>query len=243
VVGLLRLGSSRSLDGLLRRPRKIPGGARSAMACPICNKRKAERFCPAKGEKICAVCCGTEREVTIDCPTECTYLVAAHRYEEEHRKPVSPEEVPYRDVEFSPDLIHELRPVVSGLGYTILKFAAAQPSLVDADALKALEALAETYRTLTSGIYYEKPPEAPLPNALYQELAKMIQDFKQHEADSAGFSRLKDTDVFHLLVFLLRVGRYRTNGRPRSRGFLEFLRAQYPHATDLARAQSRIIAP
>ena len=35
------------------------------MSCPICEKRKASRFCPAKAEKICAVCCGTEREVYV----------------------------------------------------------------------------------------------------------------------------------------------------------------------------------
>ena len=40
------------------------------MSCPICEKRPPKRFCPAKGEKICAVCCGREREVTIDCPPD-----------------------------------------------------------------------------------------------------------------------------------------------------------------------------
>lgn len=211
------------------------------MVCPICNKRKAERYCPAKGEKICAVCCGTEREVTIDCPTDCPYLIAAHRYEEEHRKPVPAAEVPFPDAQFSSDLIHEHRPVVSALGYAILKFAAAQPSLVDADALAALGALAETFRTLRSGIYYEKPPDAPLPHALYGELAKMMQELKQQDAERAGFTRVKDTEIFYLLVFLLRVGKYRTNGRPRARGFLEFLRAQYPEAPE--REPSRIIVP
>ena len=213
------------------------------MSCPICNKRKATRYCPAKGEKICAVCCGTEREVTIDCPVDCAYLVAAHRYEEEHRKPIAPSEVPFPDVEFPSDLVHERRDVVSGLGYTILKFGVAQPALVDADAMAALGALAETHRTLISGIYYEKPPEAALAGTLYGELAKILEDFKQREADRAGFTRLKDTDIFHLLVFLLRVGRSRTNGRPRTRGCLEFLRAQFPQAPELARAQSRIITP
>src|SRR5262249_16974412 len=43
------------------------------VSCPICEKRKGARFCPAKGEKICAICCGTEREVTIDCPVHCSY--------------------------------------------------------------------------------------------------------------------------------------------------------------------------
>jgi len=212
------------------------------MPCPICSKRKPERFCPAKGEKICAVCCGTEREVRIDCPAHCTYLVAAHRYEDEHRKPVAAGELPFPDVEFSPDLIHEQRPVVSGLGYTILKFAANQPSLVDADAIAALSALAETYRTLGSGLYYERPPEAALPRALYSELMKFIQEFKQQDAERAGFSSLKDTQVFYLLVFLLRVARNRTNGRPLSLRFLGFLRAQFPQGvTD--REAPRIIVP
>ena len=211
------------------------------MSCPICNKRKPERYCPAKGEKICAVCCGTEREVTIECSSDCAYLVAAHRYEDEHRKPVPAGEVPFPDVEFSSDVIHERRPVVSGLAYTLLKFAAGQPALVDADAMAALGALAETYRTLGSGIYFERPPAAALPQGLYAELAKFIQEFKQPHAEHAGFSSLKDTEVFYLLLFLLRVGRSRTNGRPRTRRFLEFLRAQFPRTAE--REQPRIITP
>ncbi len=212
------------------------------MPCPICSKRKPERFCPAKSEKICAVCCGTEREVTIDCPTHCTYLTAAHRYEDEHRKPAAAEELPFPDVEFSPDLIHDLRPVVSGLGYSILKFATGQPSLVDADAIAALSALADTYRTLGSGLYYEKLPEPVLPHALYSELVKFIQEFKQQDAERAGFTSLKDTQVFYLLAFLLRVARNRSNGRPRSRRFLEFLRAQFQHGIT-EREAPRIIVP
>jgi hypothetical protein len=198
------------------------------VSCPICNKRKAERFCPAKGEHICAVCCGTEREVTLDCPSDCPYLIAAHRYEDEHRKPLPVSQVPFPDVEFSPDLIHEHRPMVSGLGLTILQFAAAQASLTDAEVIAAASALAETYRTLGSGIYYEKPPEAALPHLLYGELVKFIQDFKKQGAERAGFPPVKDTQIFHLLIFLLRVGTRQTNGRPRSKRFLEFLRAQYP---------------
>ena len=61
------------------------------MSCPICEKRRAERFCPAKAEKICAVCCGKEREVTITCPTDCAYLISAHRYEREHPRDIPAE--------------------------------------------------------------------------------------------------------------------------------------------------------
>src|SRR5580704_16358476 len=110
------------------------------MLCPICNKRKAERFCPAKGEKICAVCCGTEREVTIDCPADCGYLIAAHRFELRQDRPLPISEVPFPDIEISPNLIHEYRGVISGLAFAILKSAAEQPAIVDADTFAALHA-------------------------------------------------------------------------------------------------------
>jgi hypothetical protein len=212
-------------------------------SCPICKKRRPERFCPALGEKICAICCGTEREATLDCPSDCPYLLAAHRYEQEHRKPLPESELPFSDVQFSPDLIYERQPLFSGLAYAIAKFASEHRELADPDVLLALTALAETYRTLLSGIYYEKPPAAPLPAGLYAALANFIQDYKKQEAERSGFSTLKDTEIFYVLVFLARLGRTRTNGRPRARIFLEFLRAQFPQAEELQPAPSRIILP
>ncbi len=213
------------------------------MICPICNKRPAKRFCPAKGEKICAICCGTEREVTIDCPPDCPYLISARRYENEHRKPITAEQVPYREVQFPADLVQERSDVVSGMGLTILKFAAENKALDDSGAMEALGALAETYRTLGTGIYYEKPPDAPVARALYAELSQFLQDFKKQESERTGFSSLKDSQIFYLLIFLLRVARLETHPRPRSRAFLDFLRAQFPRTTETEKEVSRIVMP
>ena len=44
------------------------------MACPLCEKRKPKRPCPARGDLICARCCGEQREVSIECPFDCSYL-------------------------------------------------------------------------------------------------------------------------------------------------------------------------
>jgi hypothetical protein len=213
------------------------------MSCPICEKRKAKRWCPAKGEKICAVCCGTEREVTIDCPSDCPYLVAARRYEEEHRKRLSPDELPYPDVEIPAEVLADRQAILADLSFAILWFAKENAGLVDQDVLVALGALAETYRTLAAGIYYEKPPDAALPHALYLQLGEAVQELKQEEMQRAGFTALKDTDVFYLLVFLLRVGRHQTNGRPRARAFLGFLQARFPMVSEVQQADSRIITP
>jgi hypothetical protein len=211
--------------------------------CPICNKRRAERYCPAKGETICAIDCGTGREVTIDCPSDCAYLLAAHRWEESHPKPLPENEMPFPDVSFPADLVHTRQAALSGLGYTVLIYSAEQRSLADADVFAAAQAMAETYRTLLSGIYYEKPPEGPVAAGLYMAIAKFIEDEKKREAGQPQLSPLKDSEIFHLLVFFLRIGRLRSNGRPRTRAFIEFLRAQFPRELGLAKEEPRIIMP
>jgi hypothetical protein len=107
------------------------------MSCAICEKRPPKRFCPAKGEKICAICCGEGREVAIDCPIDCSYLIAAHRYEDEHRKPTPREEFPYPDLQFPVDFVYEKWPVVAGLGGTIHRFQLENKELNDAESLLA----------------------------------------------------------------------------------------------------------
>src|SRR6185437_7281943 len=162
-----------------------------AVSCPICEKRKPKRFCPAKGEKTCAICCGTYREVTIDCPVDCPHLIAARRYEIAHREPLAAENFPFPDVQFSIEIIRRNGDALSGIGLTILNFAQENQVTRDPEILAAVRALAETYRTLESGIYFERPPEAPLPRALYAQLAQFLQEFKQQEAQQMGFSKLK----------------------------------------------------
>ena len=212
------------------------------MSCPICEKRKAARFCPAKGEKICAVCCGTEREVSIDCPSDCAYLVAAHRYENEHQRSL-PADTPLLDEKIPQDIVYTHQQLMAALAFSIAKFCAVQPAAVDNDVLAALQALAQTYKTLTSGIIYEKQPDAPLPRELYAALAAFLAEIKKQQAERAASASLKDTEIFYLLVFLYRMGLLRTNGRSRSRRFIEFLRGQFPQAPELKRDESRIIVP
>jgi hypothetical protein len=210
--------------------------------CPICAKRRPERFCPARGESICAPCCGREREVTLDCPPDCAYLIAAHRYEQEHRKPLAESEIPFPGVEFSSRLIYDREPFLSELAFTISQFAANRPELTDEQTLTAIHTLGETYRTLVSGIYYEKPPSMQPAAGLYATLASFIQEYKKKESERVGFSVLRDSEIFYALVFLARLIRNWTNGRPRARIYLQVLRGQFA-AQDLQPEPSRIIAP
>ncbi len=212
------------------------------MTCPICRKRKATRYCPAKGEQICPVCCGTEREVTISCPADCAYLIAAHRYEDEHKRAM-PADTPFIEERLPPDIVHSQQQLMSLLAFQIAKFASAESTATDPDVLAAIAALAGTYKTLQSGLLYERIPEIPVQRDLYLALTKFLDEIKKEAAEKGNSSAVKDASVFHVAVVLYRMGTLRSNGRPRSRRFIEFLRGQFPQAEEAKRDEPRIIVP
>ncbi|HWZ99157.1 MAG TPA: hypothetical protein VN025_15480 [Candidatus Dormibacteraeota bacterium] len=212
------------------------------MSCPICEKRKEGRFCPAKGEKICAVCCGTEREITIDCPSDCAYLASAHRYEDQHKRAI-PVDTPFLEERLPEGTLHVHQPLMAALAFTIAKTCMSQPTATDPDVLAALRSLAETYKTLISGIYYEKIPGIPVQREIYTALTALLDDLKQKQAAAGTLETLKNSDIFYVTIFLFRMGLLRGNGRSRSRRFIEFLRGQFPQADELKREEPRIILP
>src|SRR5258708_23620202 len=187
----------------------------ATLSCPICEKRKGARFCPAKGETICAVCCGTGREVTIDCTPDCPHLIAAHRYEDEHPHSL-PADTPLLDVNLPSDVVHTQQQLMAAFAFTIAKFCTADRDATDSDVLPRVQALAETYKTLRSGIYYENPPDARLPRELYAALTGFIAELKRPQPERSNSSALKDADIFYLPALLNRKGLLPTNSSPRS---------------------------
>ncbi len=168
--------------------------------------------------------------------------MAAHRYENEHERAL-PADTPLLDVKVPQDAIYAHQDVLSGLAFTAAKFSALHPGTTDSDVLTALQALAETYKTLGSGILYEKPPDGAISRELYAALAAFLNEAKQQNAERLAAPPIKDAEVFALLVFLYRMGLLRTNRRPRARRYIEFLRGQFPAAPELKREESRIIVP
>jgi len=209
------------------------------LSCPICNHRKVKRFCPARGENICAVCCGTEREVTIDCPADCPHLVASRKYDEGRRQ-VDWSKVPFADVRIPFEFAQSHTPLLMALISSIWEYARDRRQVVDTDAIAALQALAETYRTLSSGLYYEKPPDYLYGRELYQVLKAALEEFKQVETQRHGLATTRNSEIRDALTFLTQLGAARTNGRPKGRAFLDLIRAQLgPEAS--ARPASNIV--
>ena len=201
------------------------------MACAICNIRKEKRYCPAIHDKICAICCGTEREVRFDCPSDCVYLQEARRRElPRSLEHLDPEQL-FPKVEVWQQLMYEREPLIAGLSFALARAARADRALHDRDLLSALQLLGRRYQTLVdSGLHYAEPVTSPPQQAILAELEKMLAQYREMEQKHVGHSTLRDSEVLQVLVFLLRTGYARTSGRPRSRAFIDFLLGQFPEA-------------
>ena len=199
------------------------------MTCPICQKRKAKRFCPAKAETICPVCCGTEREVTIDCPSDCPHLMASREHDYQ-RHDVDRSVLPFPDTKITASFVAAHQELLLDLSYAICLFARDNSALVDSDVIAALQCLAEAYRTLASGIVYENPPAYRIQRELYEAVKIGIEEHKKGERGKmavASVRNIRNGEICDTLMFLTQLGALRSNARPKGRAYLDFLRTQF----------------
>jgi hypothetical protein len=167
------------------------------LSCAICEERKEKRLCPAVHGKICPQCCGEQREVTLDCPSECPYLLQARQQAREHatahhakahqataqderpgerdREALSSEvEIP--EVEITQQFLYEREELLLGLSFALAKSARAglllaDRPLMDRDLIAALSSLAKSYQTLVNSSLIYEPPAA---NVAHQAIARNI---------------------------------------------------------------------
>jgi len=234
------------------------------LSCAICEERKEKRFCPAVHGKICPQFCGEQREVTLDCPSDCPYLLQAREHATTHhvnaqnertgerdREALFPEvEIP--DVQITEQFLYEREELILGLSFALAKCARADRSLMDRDLIAAVSSLAKSYQTLVKSSLIYEPPTANLAHQtiareLAREVETMVREFREAEQRHIGHTRLRDSDVLKALVFLLRLGLGRTSGRPKSRAFVDFLFAQFPAKESVImgpeESGSRIVIP
>ena len=193
--------------------------------CKLCEKRRAKRHCPGVQAEICAVCCGTERENTIDCPLDCEFLREARL--RDRPVPIGEADVPNQDIQVSEDFVRKQEPVVMWLGNALARVMEARKS-VDGDAREGLESLIKTYRTLESGLIYETRPSNPYAAEIQEALKQAIDELRKQLTETSGMQTMRDTDVLGTLVFLQRLELQHNNGRRRGRAFFDFLRTYFP---------------
>ncbi|HEY3044649.1 MAG TPA: hypothetical protein VGJ39_11515 [Vicinamibacterales bacterium] len=150
------------------------------MICPLCGTRRARRGCPALGQQICAVCCGTKRLVQIPCPSDCVYLATAREH-----PPAVVVRRQQRDVESLVQSMRDLSERQSQLFFLITSFLQRyeppelQP-LVDIDVVEAVAALAGTFETAARGVIYDHRPASMPADRLATALKPVIAEAGQH---------------------------------------------------------------
>src|SRR6266481_4069353 len=101
--------------------------------CPLCSSRAGKRYCPAIAEQICAVCCGTKREIEIDCPSSCSYLKASRSYELE--KPIPDAQITAKVNSYDARFFERYHLILDSVTRSVIEEHAASRLLVDSDVL------------------------------------------------------------------------------------------------------------
>src|SRR5437016_14320710 len=117
------------------------------MTCAICEVRKPRRYCPGVRGEICAICCGTERENTVDCPFDCVYLREARARE----KPIELDasavaSIPFSDIRVPAGFLQEHPSIATLVAKAVAEAVFVTPGAIDYDVREALEALIRTYK-------------------------------------------------------------------------------------------------
>lgn len=211
----------------------------SSTLCQICGVRRARRECPGltgrEGHpaQICTICCGTEREVSINCPLDCEYLREARaneaRYEANHAQEAEPPN-PHADVKITEDFLRDHEELFMGLAVSVVRGAFSTPGVVDADVRAAVQAMIKTYRTLESGLVYETRAEDRVAAELQAKLEQAVVDLGKMRSEQVGIGAYRPVEILGTLVFLATLGARFDNGRAKGRRFLDYLRLQFPDA-------------
>ena len=196
------------------------------MNCAICGVRKPKRSCPGVQGEICSICCGTEREQSVDCPLECDYLHEAHQHEKPPK--LDPTTIPNMDVRVNDSFLEENEAILILIGNAVLIGAVQTQGITDYDIREALESVIQSWRAAQSGLVYEAVPQNLYAAAIHQSVQTRVADMRKHETESTGLATtVSDAKVLGILVFLQRLEYANNNGRKRSRAFLDFLTRFY----------------
>jgi len=205
--------------------------------CPLCSTRTGKRYCPAKETQICAVCCGTKREIEIDCPSSCAHLKASRSYEAE--KPIIDPELVARIRKYDAAFLDRYDYAIAAINVAVLQERSDSRWLVDHDVIEVYKALAATMGTLAKGIYYETLPAGPVQLALFRRLKDALDQLMKPDT-GAEHPILKVSEAVDVLDFLTFAAQMNASVRPKSRRYLDWISESFGQAQS---QQSGLIIP
>ena len=186
------------------------------------------------------MCCGAERENTVDCPFDCVYLREA-RAREKPNDITALESVPFMDIRVPERFLRENSTAAEMVAMTVVEAVLSTPGAIDYDVREALEALVRTYKTLQSGLVYESRPSNPIAANIYDSFQQNVARRRKEISSQTGVS-VRDADIMAMLLVLQRDEYRYNNGRKRGRAFLDHISSFFPeHAAPMNPQTSSLI--
>ena len=221
------------------------------MKCPVCNQKKAKRFCPAKGAQICPQCCGEKRILEIDCPDDCQYLESGRRHEVElhGRYYISPDPVRQQR---NHRILSQFDEFISRLEYLLGDERLGSRDFNDRDAAAAVDLVLDTLRTEQKGIHYERTSSDVRVDIVRRRIADFVQSQRTPQAavptpgqivQNAGTEPMKLKDIVDCLETIRDVIQSHLDDGPGAQGYVDFLARLLPRRPKVESGGSSLIIP
>ncbi len=185
------------------------------MKCAICEERQPRRHCPGIRGEICPICCGEQRENTIACPLDCTYLREARLRE----KPNYPANIPFSEVRISDRFVDEHKSAFMVAVSAVIRTTQEIAEAVDNDYREAFDALLRTLKTGESGLIYDTRPTNPIAGRVYDVTRREIEEGRKTLSERG--KSIRDAEIFTAVLVLQRLEYRFNNGRTRGRSYID----------------------
>jgi hypothetical protein len=144
--------------------------------------------------------------------------------------------------------LHDREQFIAGVLQTLGRLSRSDRNLHDREIIGAFANLAKSYQTLVgSGLVYQEALPNPVQQTIIETIRQLVKEFQEVEREHLDHTTLRDSEVLKMLVFTLRLAQVHTSGRPRSRGFIDFLNTRFAELNTspdaAAEPASRIILP
>lgn len=212
--------------------------------CSKCNKRKAKRYCPALGSKLCSLCCGLLREKEIHCPPNCPFLEKHKSYQEKRtiEKKVLPSSINLSPEE---DILKDER--MAWLAFHIeaplKEHGEKQASFTDKDAILALEYAKKKAIEGKSSLLIpgkESGPKNEVGEAVYKSMENCRYEKKIIiPGETESYKTEEKTKCLERIILSVK---FRAKGNFEGRNYIERLRSRFAKIEELRR-QKKVITP
>lgn len=162
--------------------------------------------------------------MSINCPLECVYLQEARAHEKHVQ--AGQAKLANSDIEVTESFLTRHKDLMVLIGFSLAEGALKNAGVVDADVREALDSLTRTYRSLSSGIYYDSRPVNPYADKVYGSVQASIAEIQAEAKKNSG--SIRDAELLALLVTFQRLALSMNNGRPKGRSFIDGMLSQFP---------------